>query len=385
MAGIAQKMEQEAMARLMPALLRALADGMETPTGTSAETAVATTAGASAGMSAGMTENMLRPDGTDAVLAPHLANVMRRVREVVREMASISLRAGDADWPLGNAIAAARNRAADIRSVAYLGKVGSHSNRSAAAQYPGAALLPVVSFAEACACVMEGRTDAAVLPIDNSTAGTIGEVYDLLLRHELFIVRGASLSIRNVLLGVAGSRLETVREVWTHPQPIAQCASFLRTHGLKAVARESTAAAAEAVALHGDPSVAAIGSPEAAALYGLHVLAEGIDDTEVNQTRFVTVMRQLRIPADADRVTLVFTLPNESGALSAVLARLADYGLNLVKIQSRPIPHRPWEYSFHCDFESPADNRPALEALYLLDHELPWMKLLGWYPEGEPK
>ncbi len=360
MADMTQDMEREALERLLPVLTRELAAGMELAAAP-------------------------RPsDGTEAELAPHLANVMRRVREVVREMASIRMRAEDASWPLGNAIAEARHRPVDIRSVAYLGKVGSHSNRSAAAQYPCATLVPVHSFAEACAHVIEGATDAAVLPLDNSTAGTIGEVYDLLLRHELFIVRGASLSIRNVLLGVPGSRLETVREAWTHPQPIAQCAGFLRARGLKAVAMESTAVAAEAVSMRGDPAVAAIGSPEAAALYGLIVLAEGIDDATVNQTRFVTVMRQLHIPQDASRVTLVFTLPNESGALAAALARLADHGLNVVKIQSRPIPHRPWEYSFHCDFESPADSRPAIEALYLLDHGLPWMKLLGWYPEGEP-
>ena len=355
--------EREAAARLMPALVQAMAGWADA--------------------SAKTTDPDATTADVDAGLSPYVANAIRRVREVVREMASARQWAQDAGWALGDAIAAARRRAAVIRSVVYLGKVGSQSNRSAAAQYPQSELVPVISFAEACACVIDGRADAAVLPIDNSTAGTIGEVYDLLLRHDLHIVRGAALAIRNVLLGVPGAHLEDIREVWTHPQPIVQCAGFLRTHGLRAVAMESTAAAADAVARRSDPAVAAIGSPEAAALYGLHVLAEGIDDTAVNQTRFVTVMRQLHVPDDATRVTLVFTLPNESGSLASVLARIADFGLNLVKIQSRPIPHRPWEYSFHCDFESPADSRAALAALYLLDHELPWMKLLGWYPEGE--
>lgn len=353
--------EREALSRLMPALERALHH---------------------------MAHDRAVPDEpvaeADESLAPHVANAVRRMREVAREMVSGRKWAQDAGWVLGEAIAAARRRESVIRSVVYLGKVGSHSNRSAAAQYPLCELVPVASFSEACACVIDGRADAAVLPIDNSTAGTIGEVYDLLLRHDLHIVRGAALSIRNVLLGVPGSRLEDIREVWTHPQPIAQCAGFLHRRGLRAVAMESTAAAADAVARRGDRTIAAVGAPEAAALYGLTVLAEGIDDAAVNQTRFVTVMRQLHVPDDATRVTLVFTLPNESGSLASVLARIADYGLNLVKIQSRPIPHQPWAYSFHCDFESPADSREALQALYLLDQELPWMKLLGWYPEGGP-
>ena len=314
-------------------------------------------------------------------LTPHLQNIIRRVNDVIREQAYSEQFAMDPAWTLGRCIQQAKERTLVIRSVAFLGITGSHSHRSAVLQYPDAAMYPVASFAEACRLVLEDKVEAAVLPIDNSTAGTIGDVYDLLLRHDLHIVKGASLSIRNVLLGVPGACLADIREIRTHPQPIVQCAAFIRAHGLRAVAMESTAVAAEAVAKAGNPTVAAIGSRDAARMYGLVVLAEDIDDAPTNQTRFVTVAREFVIPSPATRASLVFTLPHESGTLSGVLSRLADFGLNVAKIQSRPIPHHAWEYSFYLDFESGTDNVKALEALYMLDHELPYLKLLGWYPE----
>ena len=315
-------------------------------------------------------------------LQPHLSNAIRRMNDVIREQAFTEWWQADTAWALGHKIQSAMKAAPSIRSVAFLGKLGSHSHRSAASQYPEAEMLPVGAFSEAVALVNDGRADAAVLPIDNSTAGTISDVYDLLLQHDLHIVKAASLAIRNVLLGVPGATLDEVREVRTHPQPIAQCAASITRHGWKTVAMESTALAAEAVARLGNRAVAAIGAREAAGLYGLEVLAEDIDDTAVNQTRFVTVMRGLRVPADATRVSLVFTLPHETGALAGVLSRLADFGLSVSKIQSRPIPHRAWEYSFHLDFESRIENPNAFKALYMLEHELPYMKLLGWYADA---
>jgi chorismate mutase / prephenate dehydratase len=321
------------------------------------------------------------PDTVHPSVLPHLQNAIRRLNEVFREQAYADMWRTDPDWELGRRMRQAMGKAFEVTSVAFLGKPGSHSHRSARQQYPHARMLPVGSFADACRMVMEREADAAVLPMDNSTAGTISDVYDLLQRQDLHIVRGASLSIRNVLLGVPGASVAQLREVWTHPQPIMQCAGFLRANGLRTVAMESTAVAAEAVARNGDASVAAIGSREAAALYGLQILEEEIDDMSSNQTRFVTVARELVIAPDASRLSLVFNLPHESGALSTVLSRLADFSLNVAKIQSRPIPQQPWAYSFHLDFESRVENNAAYKALYLLDHDLPYLKLLGWYAD----
>lgn len=325
---------------------------------------------------------LAEPSYSQPGLQPHLTNAIRRLNEVIREQAFTEWWQADDAWELGRQIQAATCSILPIRSVAFLGKTGSHSHRSAIRQYPKVDMLPVHSFSVACRLVLEGGADAAVLPIDNSTAGTIAEVYDLLLRHDLHIVRAASLSIRNLLLGVPGSSTDSIREIWTHPQPIVQCAGVIAARGWKTVSMESTAVAAEAVAQKKDRAIGAIGSREAALLYGLDVLEEGIDDADTNQTRFVTVMRVLHIPSDATRVSLVFTLPHESGSLSSILSRMADFGLNIAKIQSRPIPHRAWEYSFYLDFESRTENANALKALYMLDHELPYMKLLGWYAEG---
>ncbi len=310
-------------------------------------------------------------------------HAVQKLNEVILEQSYAARWAGDNDWLLGKRIQAAQGVFPVIHAVAFLGKTGSHSHRSALMQYPEAKLLPLSSFAEACAFVLDGQVDAAVLPIDNSTAGTISDVYDLLLKHDLHIVKGASLPIHNVLLGVSGANAEGVREVWTHPQPLMQCAKTIKDRGWRTLAMESTAVAADAVARRNDRTIAAIGSREAAALYGLQVILEDIDDTDQNQTRFVTVMKEFVIPPDAMRVSLVFTVAHESGALAAVMSRLADFGLNVLKIQSRPIAHRAWEYSFHLDFESHRNNEEALKALYMLDHTLPTLKVLGWYASAE--
>jgi len=312
-------------------------------------------------------------------LKPHLNNVVRRLNDVIKEQAYSEWWQSDTHWLLGHQIEAAQKVMPEIHSVAFLGKTGSHSHRCAVLQYKEATLVSVASFAEACELVMKGSVDAAVLPIDNSTAGTISEVYDLLLQHELYIVKGASLPIHNILLGIEGSSVQTIKEVWTHPQPIAQCSKMIKDMKWKPVPMESTAAAVDAVARKKDITIAALGSREAASIYGLNILSENMDDADSNQTRFVTVMKEFIIPQDASRISLIFTVAHASGALSAVLSRLADFGLNVSKIQSRPIPHRTWEYSFHLDFDSRIENVDALKALYTLDHELPFLKLLGWY------
>ncbi len=322
---------------------------------------------------------LLEPPYIQPGLKPHLSNIVRRLNDVIKEQAYSEWWQSDTQWRLGHQIEAAQRVMPAIHSVAFLGKTGSHSHRCSVLLYKEARMVPVGSFAEACEMVLKGDVDAAVLPIDNSTAGTISEVYDLLLQHELYIVKGASLPIHNVLLGVEGSSVETVQEVWTHPQPIAQCSKIIKEMNWKPVPMDSTAVAVDAVARRNDKTIAAIGSRDAASIYGLNILLENIDDTDSNQTRFVTVMKTFVIPQDASRISLIFTVAHASGALSAVLSRLADFGLNVSKIQSRPIPHRTWEYSFHLDFDSRIENIEALKALYTLDHELPYLKLLGWY------
>jgi chorismate mutase / prephenate dehydratase len=209
----------------------------------------------------------------------------------------------------------------------------------------------------------------------------VNEVYDLLLKHGLYIVRSATSSIRHCLAGLPGARAEDVRTVVSHPQALSQCAGAIRRMGWATRVSDNTAFAAAEVAAAKDPSFAAISSREAAAVHGLVVLVADVSDTDCNQTRFVAASPTLSIAPDADRVGLVFKTPHQSGSLAGALAVLADRGLNLAKILSRPVPERPWEYRFYADFQSPPRDPEAMLALYQLEQELPFLRFLGWYAE----
>ena len=275
-----------------------------------------------------------------------------------------------------------------IRTVAYQGKEGSYSARAAGLLFPG---LPSKGWADvqgACRAVVEGEAQVVVLPLDNSTAGTVNEVYDRMLEFRLHIIRSISISIRHSLLGVPGTRMEEIREIHSHPQALAQCAGYIRRQGWKGVPAENTAFAAEMVALRRDPEVAAVGSSEAAAIFGLEVIQEGISDQDCNQTRFVALTRQACILPGASRVSLAFMLPHESGSLLKALSVFSDRGLNLTKIQSRPLMDKPWEYCFYLDFQAQREDdgpggeaRRGLQALCHLARFTPELVFLGWYPE----
>lgn len=284
-----------------------------------------------------------------------------------------------AQWPLGKAIREARQRVVTVRRAAFLGRAGSWSWQQARLSHPDAELVGTESFEAAADLVRDGVVDAAVLPIDNSTAGSINEVHDILAERELFISASSVLEINNHLLGIEGAEVDRIRAVRSHPQPLRQCAGIIRLNGWQTMAMGSTTEAAASVRADNDPTVAAIGSREAAECCGLSVLLENVNDVQGNQTRFVVVQRVWSIPEDASRVSLTFVLPHECGSLARVLSRLAEMGLNVAKIQSRPIPGKPWEYQFHLDFMGAPETGSVMRALYLLERDVAELKVLGWY------
>ncbi len=284
-------------------------------------------------------------------------------------------------WDLGRRIRTAPAAPPRTARVAVQGSQGSYAAQAAAAMYPDAALSHAPTWDAACLAAVSGDADLAVLPIENTTAGTVNEVYDLLLKHDLWIVRSATAAIRHCLAGKPGARAEDVRTVVSHPQALSQCAGTIRRRGWATRTCENTAFAAAEVAASPDPSVAAIASREAAAVHGLVVLLDDVNDVDCNRTRFVAVSPTLAIAPDADRVGLVLKTPHQSGALASVLSVFADRGLNLAKILSRPVPDRPWEYRFYVDFQSPPRDPQAMRALYQFEQELPFLRFLGWYRE----
>jgi prephenate dehydratase len=271
--------------------------------------------------------------------------------------------------------------------IAYLGPPGTFSEEAVArCDLAGPeAPLPCDSFPDAYEAVLDGRADAALLPIENSLEGAIGTVMDLLVqRGGTRLRREVLLPVRQHLLARPGTRLEEVTRVLSHPQPIGQCARFLRTRLPRAALQptHSTADAARQVA-EGAPGSAAIGALAAASRYGLAVLAESIQDADENITRFVLVARDDEAPTGRDRTSLAFTLDRDRpGGLYEVMGEFAGRGINLSKIESRPTKLALGHYVFFVDFEGhrlDAGGAAAIEGVRARVHQL---FLLGSYPRG---
>jgi chorismate mutase / prephenate dehydratase len=275
--------------------------------------------------------------------------------------------------------------AANAHRVSYQGTDGAYSHMAARKYFGGKDGMEYAGFPTFAAALQEaesGRAGYALLPIENTTAGSINETYDLLRQTELKIVGEEVLPVRHCLLGVAGVEPSSLSRVLSHPQALAQCSRFLGSlSGATAIAFVDTADAARHVAGRKDPAEAAIASEEAAKLYGLSILARDIADQEENWTRFVVVsavdiVPDARIPA---KTSLVLATPHRHGALAHCLNLLAEHGLNLTKLESRPVPREPFQYLFYIDFEGALTEPAAARAVALLSRECPYLKVLGSY------
>jgi chorismate mutase/prephenate dehydratase len=239
------------------------------------------------------------------------------------------------------------------------------------------------SFGEAMDALVTGKADLAILPIENTTAGSINQVYDLLLSHDVAIVGEETWKVDHCLAGPADVPLSSIARILSHPQGLEQCSLFLQSlPNAQPVFRFDTAEALKEVADAGDPTEVGIGPPEAAAAYGLTILRRGIANQEENWTRFVALARapetfDPRIPC---KTSLILTTRHEQGALLRCLAILSDNGLSLTKLESRPRPHRPWEYMFFVDFEGNAAEERVARALDELRVAALYLKVLGSYP-----
>lgn len=266
-----------------------------------------------------------------------------------------------------------------VRTVFYQGVEGAYAHQAARALFPDAAHQSLSTWEAVFLRVHNGEADMGVVPVENTTAGTVNEVYDLLLKYDLSINHSYIQKITHCLAATAGASLETVRCVCSHPHALPQCASFIKEHGYEQRQEPNTAIAAEKVAAANDPSLAAICSREAAERNGLTILAEGVNDMGSNETRFIAVSPHLTsLPGD-NRVEICFSLRNEAGSLDSVLAMLADYGIDMVEIHSRPIKTSPWAYIFYVDFIGNLLQPDVRALLYQLHEELPYIKVLGSY------
>ena len=251
---------------------------------------------------------------------------------------------------------------------------------------PSADPLPRETFDEVFRAVQEREATHGVLPIENSIGGTIHRNYDLLLEHELPIVGEVKLSIVHSLLAHQGTTVEGVRRVYSHPQALAQCERFLRTlSGVEIVATYDTAGSAKLIREGKLRDTAAIASERAATVFGLSVLRSGIQDFADNITRFLLIGREALPLGPTDKTTIVFTLTNEPGALFKALSVFALRGIDLTKLESRPIPGRAFEYLFYADLAADRQELRCARALMHLAEFAPLLRTLGSYPRwNEP-
>ena len=228
----------------------------------------------------------------------------------------------------------------------------------------------------------QGLCNYGVLPIENSTAGSVKKVYDLMIRHNFSIVRTFRLKVDHNLLAMPGAKLADIKEVYSHEQAINQCSGFLASMpGVKVIPVENTAVAAQMVANSGRADVAALSSRSCAELYGLSCLAAGIQDKGNNYTRFICIAKNLEIYPGSDKTSIMMILSHKPGALYKVLARLYTLGINVTKLESRPLPDRDFEFMFYFDLETSIYSEEFVQLMCELDELCEEFKYLGSFSE----
>lgn len=265
--------------------------------------------------------------------------------------------------------------------VVYQGVEGAYQHE-AALQYFGedVNIFHMESWRGCMEAIKEGMADYAVLPIENSSAGEVNDIYDLLEEYENYIVGEQILKIDHALLGIPGAKLSDIQTVYSHPQALMQCAVYLeQQEGWKQETLANTAMAAKKVAEDQDITQAAIASEEAAKHHGLVVLKKPINHNRFNSTRFIIVTNRKMYEKDAKKVSICFELPHTSGSLYNILSHIIYNDLNMCKIESRPIPEHNWEYHFFVDFEGNLNDSAVKNAIRGIMEEAVNFKILGNY------
>ncbi len=265
--------------------------------------------------------------------------------------------------------------------VCYQGAEGAYSEEATLQFFgEGVRAFHVGTFRDAFGALEDGSADYAVLPIENSTAGIVSEVYDLLTEYECYIVGEQIIDIRHCLLGVKGTEVKDIKTVFSHPQSLMQSARFLSEHSdIDQVSMKNNAFAAKKVAEDNDKTQAAIASRRAAVVYGLDVLEEGVNQAESNSTRFIVITTQKVYLQGSKKISLCLEIPHEAGALYHIMSHFIYNNLNMTKIQSRPIEDRNWEYRFFIDIDGSLEDSAVKNALRGLREEAKMMKILGNY------
>jgi prephenate dehydratase len=269
--------------------------------------------------------------------------------------------------------------------IAFQGERGAFSEEAAVKLLgEDIQLVPRPTFEALYSSFHDGVADYILAPIENSLAGSVHRSYDLLIASGLHIQAEVVIPIVHNLIGMAGATLEEIKQVSSHPVALAQCERFFASHpSIKRVAAEDTAGSVQEVLREGDPTKAAIASSRAAAVYGGVILREHLEDHPENYTRFLLLAPSAEVAEDADKLSLVLHLAHKPGSLCRVLNAFAQRNLNLLKIESRPIPGTPWSYCFYLDLQASLKDPSTRAALDELKNYADSVKILGCYPQAK--
>ena len=269
--------------------------------------------------------------------------------------------------------------------IGYSGVEGAFSYIAAKKLFPEGEFMAYNDFNEAYRAVEKGETDCVVLPIENSFAGDVGTVMDLMFSGSLYINHVISVDVVQNLLAVPGATLDSVKTVLSHPQALDQCGKYIEEHGFKTMAYSNTALAAKYVKEMNDPSIAAIASDETASIFGLNILEKSINTSSNNTTRFAVFSRSQNKPfatgekRDNERFILVYTVRNEAGALAQTLDIIGAHGYNMICLSSRPMKDLMWTYYFYLEAEGDINSENGRDMMRELSVLCAKLKLVGSY------
>lgn len=268
--------------------------------------------------------------------------------------------------------------------VAYCGTIGAFAYIAAKKMFPEAELIAFTDFADAYEAVENGKYDCAVLPLENSYAGEVGAVMDLMFSGELYVNQVLDVPIVHDLVACKGTEIGRIKKVISHPQALSQCSEYIREHSFASEAYSNTALAAKYVKELNDPTVAAIASSEAVDEFGLEILDQGINDSKNNTTRFASFSRVKNLPAHTEKhkdenFLLVFTVKNEAGSLAGALNIIGAHGFNMRSLRSRPMKELEWNYYFYVEAEGNINTENGNEMLRELSAVCAKVKTVGSY------
>ena len=266
--------------------------------------------------------------------------------------------------------------------VACQGVEGANSQLATDKLFRNPNIMYFASFEAVFSAIEKGLCKYGVIPVENSTAGSVNSVYDLMLKHHFSIVRSIRLKIEHNLLANEGTKLSDIKEIYSHEQAISQCSEFLSTlKGVKIIPCENTAVAAKMVAESKRNDVAALSSLMCMKYYGLSCVKESVQNQDNNYTRFICIAKQLEIYPGANRTSIMLTLSHEPGALYKILSRLYALGINLNKLESRPLPNREFEFMFYFDLDAPVYSPKLIQLMAELPGACESFNYLGSYSE----